>query len=98
MKKLLVLSAIVWFSSCQKKPRPSEVQQHLAKAMTEFLYHSVNNDSSRVKFEVKEVVYFEEANSYDCEFRVHMVQAGKDTTGVMKASVSKDFAKVNRKL
>lgn len=95
---MLLLSLLVLLASCQKKPKPSDIQQHLRKAMTGFLYHSVNNDSSKVRFEVKEVIYFEEADSYDCEFNVRMLQAGKDTTGVMKASVSKDFAKVSRKL
>lgn len=98
MKKLFCLLALVCMVACQKKPKPSEVQQHLKKAMSEFLYNSVNNDSSKVKFDVKDVIYFEDAEAYECEFNVRMVQAGKDTTGVMKATVTKDFTKVSRKL
>jgi hypothetical protein len=98
MKKMLCLLAFCAAIACQKKPKPSEVQQHLKKAMAEFLYQSVNNDSSKVRFEVKDVIYFEEPEAYECEFNVRMIQSGKDTTGVMKATVTKDFAKVNRKL
>ncbi len=99
MKKLFAcLFLFATITACQKKPKPEEVQKHLKKAMTEFLYTSVNNDSSRVQFRVHEVIYFEQDNGYECEFRVGMIQNGNDTTGVMKALVTKDFAKVSRKL
>ncbi len=99
MKKLFVyLCLCATITACQKKPKPEEIQQHLKKAMTEFLYNSVNNDSTRVKFRVQEVIYFEQDNGYECEFKVGMIQNEKDTTGVMKALVTKDFAKVSRKL
>lgn len=98
MKKILACLLLLSLLACQKKPKPAEVEQRLKKAMSEFLYQSVNNDSSRVKFDVKEVIYFEEAGGYECEFKVNMVQAGKDTLGVMKAVVTKDFTKVSRKL
>lgn len=98
MRKTLPVLVLLLLFACQKKPKPSEVQQHLKKAMTEFLYQSVNNDSSRVKFDVREVIYFEDVNAYECEFRVRMQQQGRDTTGVMKATVTRDFAKVSRKL
>lgn len=98
MKKILVCLLLLSLLACQKKPKPAEVEQRLKKAMTEFLYQSVNNDSSRVKFDVKEVIFFEEAEGYECEFKVNMAQSGKDTLGVMKAVVTKDFTKVSRKL
>lgn len=98
MKKILACLFLLSVIACQKKPKPAEIEQHLKKAMSAFLYESVNNDSSRVKFEVKEVIFFEETDGYECEFKVNMVQAGKDTLGVMKAMVTKDFAKVSRKL
>lgn len=98
MKKILACLILLSVFACQKKPKPDEVEQRLKKAMSEFLYQSVNNDSSRVTFDVKEVIYFEEAEGYECEFKVNMAQAGKDTLGVMKATVTKDFTKVSRKL
>lgn len=99
MKKHLFFLALVTFSllSCQKKPKTEEVNEHLNKAMREFLYSTVNNDSSKVKFDVQEVLFYEAANFYECEYKVRVVSPGKDTTGIMKARVSKDFTKVNRK-
>lgn len=98
MKKLFFCLLCILALSCQKKPKPAEVQEHLKKAMSGFLYESVHNDSSKVKFEVKDVVFFEDNEFYECEFNVRMQQEGKDTTGIMRARVTKDFAKVNRKL
>lgn len=66
--------------------------------MTEFLFNSANRDTSAVKFDVKEVLYFEDVEFYECEFNVAMKQNGKDTVGVMKARVTKDFAGVTRKM
>ena len=98
MKKILFCLLCLVALSCQKKPKQSEVQDRLKKAMSGFLYESVNNDSSKVKFTVKEVVFFEDKEFYECEFNVRMVQVDKDTTGIMRARVTKDFAKVSRKL
>ncbi len=99
MKKIFfVLSWIlITLVSCEKKPKTADVNEHLNKAMRKFLYGTVNNDSSKVKFDVQEVLFYEAANFYECEYKVHMVSPGKDTTGIMKARVSKDFTKVNRK-
>jgi hypothetical protein len=97
MKKYLFGLLLVLTLSCEKNPKKDEVVSHLKKAMTEFLFESVNKDTSVVKFDVKEVIYFEDKNFYECEFNVQMKQNGKDTLGIMKARVTKDFSKVNRK-
>lgn len=99
MKKTIfaLLIALVSLVACQKKPKTADVNEHLNKAMREFLYSTVNNDSTKVKFEVQDVLFYEAANFYECEYTVRVVSPGKDTTGVMKARVSKDFTKVNRK-
>lgn len=99
MKKALCYLLIMATIACQRKPEATAVEKHLKKAMSAFLYKEVNNDSSRVRFHVKEVVYFKEADFYECEFTVGMqTAAGKDTTGIMKARITRDFAKVTRKL
>lgn len=98
MKNILFCLLLMLGLGCQKKPKVSEVQKHLTKAMTHFLYQSVNNDSARVKFRVKDVIYFEDTDFFECEFTVDMQQNGKDTTGVMKARINKDFTRVSRKL
>jgi hypothetical protein len=99
MKKLIfvLVMVITTIVSCQKKPKTADVNEHLNKAMREFLYTTVNNDSSKVKFDVQEVLFYEAPNFYECEYKVRVVSPGKDTTGIMKARVSKDFTKVNRK-
>lgn len=73
-----------------------EVEANLKKAMQKSLYEAVGNDSSKVKYRVRQVYFFEEKDIFDCEFRVQMYQPGHDTLGVMKADISKDFSKVTR--
>lgn len=84
--------------SCQQSTKPAEVELHLKKAMSAFLYQSVKKDSSKVTFSVLEVSFFSDSGFYQCDFRVKMSQKGKDTTGAMKARVAKDFSKVIREL
>ena len=59
------------------------------------------NDEAKagVVFKVKDVNYYPEkaTKSYDCEFHVDMNQSGKDTVGLMTATISNDFKKVERK-
>lgn len=83
--------------ACQTKPTPNDVETRLKKTMSAFLYEKINNDSSAVKFEVKEVSYFADKDFYECEFRVKMTRAGHDTTDMMSARIAKDFSKVVRK-
>ena len=46
-------------------------------------------------FDVLDVEWFEEVQYYICEFKIKMtLPDGKDTTGIMKQKVSKDFSKV----
>jgi hypothetical protein len=66
--------------------------------MQTYLYSAVNNDSSNVKYYVDSVVYFDDniKNRYVCVFTVHMKEKLFDTTGEMKAYISKDFKTVTR--
>lgn len=67
------------------------------KSMQAYLYRvQVNNDSSVVKYHVNDVVYFEDTTKYICEFTVNMKERKLDTTGIMKATVSKDFKTIKR--
>jgi hypothetical protein len=65
--------------------------------MASFLKKSLNNDSAAVRFDVKDVSYFADASFYECEFTVSMISKKLDTTGIMRARVSKDFSTVTRK-
>ena|SRR6478672_4917850 len=97
MRKIAALMLFAVGIACSPKPTPTDVSDRLKRAMSEFLYRSVNNDSSRVKFRVNEVTYFADKEFYECEFKVNMMQAGHDTTAMMRARVASDFSKVVRK-
>ena len=84
--------------SCRFTVSREEVETKLKKTMTEYLYKSVNNDSSKVKYRVLNVIFFEEKTLYRCEFDVKLSRPnGWDTTGKMTADIRKDFKKVVRK-
>lgn len=96
MKNLLIVVFFAIMACGEKTKIRSEVSVHLNKAMSAYLYDKVHNDSSKVKYDVQEVIFFEDATFYECEFKVRVQSTGKDTTGIMKARVSKDFTHVNR--
>ncbi len=65
--------------------------------MSIYLYKQVNNDSSKVKYRMEEVSYFAEKKRNICDLKVRMILPGKlDTTGIMRAYISKDFKEVKR--
>ena len=94
----------VSFFACVLNETPSqdEVEAKLKTAMQDHLYSAVNNDSSKVQYHVENVVFYDDAkaNVYICDFTVHMkVKSATrlvDTTGNMRATVSKDFKTVRR--
>lgn len=96
MRKTLLCLSLSFAFACGTTPKPAEIETRLKRTMSEFLYQSVNNDSSKVKFKVKQVIYFADKEFYECEFKVQMLQAGHDTIAGMKARVAKDFSKVVR--
>ena len=93
---VLVTSLLVLFS-CKKKMSREELETQLKKAMYRGLYQDINNDSSKVKFDVLSVNFYEDKDFYDCEFMVRSREPGRDTTGSMGATITKDFKKMNRK-
>lgn len=78
----------------------SDVQESLKSAMDLYLNHQPRIDTSRVKFNVLEVVYFEDKTNYLCNFKVNMrekrINQLFDTTGSMSARITKDFKTVSR--
>ena len=86
--------------SCKAKDNTSVgLKDDLMKAMQAYLYQTqVNNDSSNVKYRVQDVVYYDDniKHKYVCEFTVNMKEKLFDTTGKMKAYISKDFKTVER--
>ena len=101
MKKMCVLFFTVVIAACNATsasgPTPEELQEKLISAMTDYLYKAVEYDSSKVKYHIENVIYFDDKIKYICEFKVNMMPTGgRDTVGTMKAFVSKDFKKVGR--
>jgi hypothetical protein len=86
------------FSCKAKDSTPAGLEDDLKNAMQTYLYSSINNDSSNVKYRVEKVVYYDDniKDKYICEFTVHLKEKMFDTTGIMKAYISKDFKKVQR--
>jgi hypothetical protein len=82
---------------CERKVSPSVLQDRLKSSMLNYLEHQSTYDSTKVRFEVQDVTYSEEAKLYNCEFKVRLLlPAGKDTVGIMTGTVSKDFSTVHR--
>jgi len=95
---VLILVLSVFSCACViKDPRPG-LENNLKAAMQTYLYNQVNNDSSNVKYHVESVVYYDDPQKdlYICDFTVYMKTKLFDTSGVMHATVSKDFKTVKR--
>jgi hypothetical protein len=89
--------------SCLRKAPPVDVPTKLKTTWLSFLEKPPKFDSSHVRFDVKDVVFFRDSTVdtayYLCEFKVRMriPDKGIDTTGTMNATISKDFTIVHRK-
>ena len=77
-----------------------DIQESLKTTMEMYLNHGPRIDTSRVKFNVLEVTFFEDTAVYICDFKVHLkekrIDRVIDTTGSMSARISKDFKIVTR--
>ena len=93
----ILLLSFFSFSCVMKDPRP-ELEKNLKDAMQKHLYSLINNDSSNVKYDVESVIYYDDPklDAFVCDFTVRMKTNLHDTTGVMRATVSKDFKTVKR--
>jgi hypothetical protein len=91
----------IFFSSCLKKENRKQTEENLKTAMDLYLNHQPKIDTSRVKFNVLEVTFFEGKLGYICNFKVNMREKRDslltDTTGYMNANISKDFKDVSRR-
>src|SRR5205809_5161224 len=94
--RAFIILFFVLIFSCKAKNSPSDVQKELKTTMQTYLYNAINNDSSKAKYRVLEVTYFEDKDKYICEFKVNLKAKSTDTTGMMKANISKDLKKVTR--
>lgn len=97
MKFRFLLFTLIAFA-CKAKDTSENMDNNLKDAMRTYLYSTVDNDSSNVKYNVEKVIYFDDKikDKYICEFTVHIKAKLFDTTGIMKANISKDLKKVDR--
>ncbi|HCL84140.1 MAG TPA: hypothetical protein DIC22_09205 [Chitinophagaceae bacterium] len=97
---LIVLFIGSGLFSCVKRQGKKELEDNLKAAMGVYLNHRPGIDTSRVQFTVLEVVYYDDKKDYICDFKVHMKEKTpdqiKDTTGTMRARISRDFKDVTR--
>lgn len=96
----LVIGCILLLTvACKKKFSPHKTQDVLKRAWLNFLEKGPHFDSTRDKFEVLDVSYFEDSTLYLCEFKVRMKIPSQhiDTIGMMSATISKDFNVIRRK-
>ena len=89
---LCLLATIV---SCQRKVTRDDTEKQIKKTFHNFLMKG--KDSTKISFEILKVIYYEDSTFYDCNFNVRMIQGSKDTVGVMRAKISKDFETVRRR-
>lgn len=93
--RALILSLIFLAFACKAK---DSVEEDLKNTMQAYLYKEIKNDSSNVKYRVQDVIFYDdkERSLYVCEFTVNLKEKLFDTTGKMKANISKDFQEVKR--
>jgi hypothetical protein len=91
------LMALIGFG-CRRHLTHEETVAALNAAMQKFLSSQKKIDTSKVKFNILGVDYFEDTAFYDCRFKVRMtIKDHTDTTGLMGAKISKDFSDVKRR-
>ncbi len=71
------------------------LENKLKETMSDYLHKTLRPG---VNFTIKDVNYFPEPTekAFVCQFHVRMQYANKDTTGLMIATISNDFSKVQR--
>jgi len=83
------------FLSCKRHLKPDDTKNVLMTTMEKYL--NGQKDTTKVRFHVMDVIFYEDKTVYDCQFRVEMKEPRKDTVGAMYAWISKDFQTVRRK-
>ncbi|HRH59060.1 MAG TPA: hypothetical protein PL045_00710 [Chitinophagaceae bacterium] len=94
MKKLFA-AFFVFILAC-KPSSPLSAKEELIKTMSGFMNEQAKKDSGKVSYEIKDVIYFDDKSFYICDFTVHMKTSTLDSTGIMRARISKDYKTVVR--
>ena len=95
-KVLIIACLLLAMTACKRRLTTDQVKENLEKTMTDFLENRRPQGAPPLKFQVLDVIYYEDVNQYDCEFKIKLYRPdGTDTTGMVKGKVSKDFSKVS---
>ena len=97
MKAIVIVLMIFSLAACKRHVSRNYIEDRLKETMKSFLTNNKNVDTTKNKFTVLSVSYFEDSTFYECEFKVNLKQPNSDTTGMMAARISKDFVVLNRK-
>jgi hypothetical protein len=101
MKKAPAFLLIVFLlqaAACRRQLSVAEIKDNLERSMTGYLQSEQGPNAGSIKFKMEEVNYFEEKDFFICEFKVKLFRPdGSDTTGAIKARISKDFSKVTKR-
>jgi len=88
--------AIFLLIACKQKVLTGkELEDKLKETKTEYL-HKTMRAGTEVKIEDMTWYPDKERKIYICDFKVNVHTATSDTTGIMRASISQDFDKVDR--
>ena len=97
MKYLFTISLVcaLAFGCKPKVLSGAALQDKLRQTMQAYLPKTLAKD---VTFKINEVAFYPDADKklYNCNFTVTMSKNGKDTTGVVVATISNDFKTVRR--
>ena len=78
---IIALTGGIFFNSCLKKDSRKDTEENLKTAMDLYLNHQRQIDTSRVKFKVLEVTFFEGKLGYICNFKVNMKERRDRSNG-----------------
>src|ERR1700677_1733279 len=90
---------LIFALSCAQKTPPVNIPESLKTVWLSYLKRQPNYDSTRVRFEVKDVYFFADTAAYICRVKVRMEVPSRNigSVGTMDGTVSKDFTIVHRK-
>ncbi|MDE3213077.1 MAG: hypothetical protein KGM98_07565 [Bacteroidota bacterium] len=94
--RIVIFLTVFTVSSCQPHSQPKTALEHkLIETMGDFLHKTLRPGTT---FKIREVSFYEDTTQlqFMCRFKVDMHYIKKDTTGIMVATISKDFSKVVR--
>jgi len=103
MNYFIFFFCLFLLASCKQPLTKEKTESKLMESMSNYLNNEPKS-KGKINFTVNSVAYFEDKDAYLCEFKVRMLALERDkftgiridTTGIMKAKITKNFSSVNR--